>query len=143
MFIVPYFIRKPLESTDFKVSTLWIFLSGGKTVWETDEAKCSEKFMIDNYLTPNGLLGKVHKTTKTTLFFELDERTQIDNFYTWTEFLKTNSEIPAVDIFRPFVWLGNSKLGEKDEWGWYEECEQISLGKFGSLIDIWTGVSKV
>lgn len=134
MLIVPY----KLQDENKCLWTLWLFLSNGKTVWETDEENCSEQFILDNYLTPNGLFGKV-KIIGKTLYFELNEKTNIDNFYTWTEFLKQESEIPKVDLFRPFTWIGES-IGEKDQWGWYEECEQVSLGKVG-LIEIWTTVA--
>lgn len=143
MFIVPYFTRNPLVNSDFKLTTLWIFLSGGVNIWETDEQNCSEEFIIDNYLTPNGIYGKVRKMTKTTLFFEIDERTNIDSFYTMSDFLKNNMEITPVDMFRPFVWLGDSNVGERDEWGWYEECERVSLGKFGNLGELWTSISEI
>jgi hypothetical protein len=132
MLIVPYF--------PIKDKTLWVFLSGGTAVWETDEAKCSEKFIVDNYLTPNGLFGKVKKFTKTTLFFELDNRTNINNFYTWSEFLEKEAPIPNVDIFRPFIWLGDV-IGERDEWGWYEVCEEVYVGKIG-LIDLWVACAR-
>jgi hypothetical protein len=143
MFIVPYFLKKPVLNTDFNLVILWIFLSGGVNIWETDEENCSEKFIVDNYLTPNGIFGKVQKMTNTTLFFEIDERTDIDSFYTMTDFLKNNTEVTGVDIFRPFVWLGDSKVGERDEWGWYEECEKVSLGKFGNLGQLWTSISEL
>ena len=134
MLIVPYILRVEPQA----LTTLWIFLSNGKTVWETDEEICTEKFIIDNYLTPNGLFGKVRKIVNGTLYFELNEKTKIDKFYTWTEFLQKEIEIPKVDLFRPFIWLGDT-IGERDDWGWYEECEQICLGKIG-LIEIWNAV---
>ena len=135
MLIVPYKLQKESQ----QLWTLWIFLSNG-IVWETDEEKCSEKFILDNYLTPNGLFGK-SKIIGNTLFCELNEKTDINNFYTWTEFLKKEAEIPKVDLFRPFCWVGDS-IGEKDDWGWYEECEEVTLGK-AKLIDLWSGVKAV
>lgn len=134
MLIVPYKLQKESQ----QLWTLWIFLSNG-IVWETDEEKCSEKFILDNYLTPNGFFGKVRKIIGKTLYFEINEKTNIDNFYTWTEFLKKEVEIPKVDLFRPFIWLGES-IGQKDDWGWYEECEQVSLGKI-NLLEVWTQIS--
>jgi hypothetical protein len=136
MLILPYKLQQEGKS----LWTLWLFLSNGKTVWETDEEKCSEKFILDNYLTPNGLFGK-SKIIGNTLFCELNEKTDINNFYTWTEFLKKEAEIPKVDLFRPFCWVGDS-IGEKDDWGWYEECEEVTLGK-AKLIDLWSGVKAV
>jgi hypothetical protein len=134
MLIVPYKLQQEGKS----LWTLWIFLSNGKTVWETDEEKCSEKFILENYLTPNGLFGK-SKIIGNTLFCELNEKTNIENFYTWTEFLKKEVEIPKLDLFRPFCWVGDS-IGEKDDWGWYEECEEVTLGK-AKLIQIWTTIA--
>lgn len=135
MLIVPYTLHS--ESKSFW--TLWIFLSNGKTVWETDEEICSEQFIVENYLTPNGLFGKVRKIINGTLYFELDERTNINNFYTWAEFLEKEAEIPKTDLFRPFFWLGES-IGERDDWGWYEECEEVSIGKMG-LNKIWVEIA--
>jgi len=134
MLIVPY----KLQQESQRLWTLWLFLSNGKTVWETDEEICSQKFILDNYLTPNGLFGKV-KIIGKTLYCELNEKTNINNFYTWTEFLQKGAEISKVDLFRPFTWVGEV-LGEKDDWGWYEECEQVSLGKAG-LINLWTDIA--
>jgi len=136
MLILPYKLQQEGKS----LWTLWLFLSNGKTVWETDEEKCSEQFIQDNYLTPNGLFGK-SKIIGNTLFCELNEKTDINNFYTWTEFLQKEAEIPKVDLFRPFCWVGDS-IGEKDDWGWYEECEEVTLGK-AKLIDLWSGVKAV
>ncbi len=132
MLIVPYKLQ-----CENLIWTLWIFLSNG-LLWETDEEICSEKFILDNYLTPNGFFGKSTIIGK-ILYFELNEKTNMNNFYTWTEFLKKEAEIPKIDLFRPFTWLGEV-IGEKDEWGWYEECEQVSLGK-ASLLQIWTQVA--
>lgn len=136
MLIVPY----KLQQNNKSLWTLWVFLSNGTTIWETDEEKSSEKFILDNYLTPNGLFGK-GKIIGNILYFELNEKTNIDNFYTWTEFLQKEAEIPKVDLFRPFTWVGES-IGEKDDWGWYEECEQVSLGKVG-LINLWVAVKSL
>jgi len=133
MLIVPYKLQN-----EGAIWTLWLFLSNGKTVWETDEEKCSEKFILDNYLRPNGLFGKT-KIIGNTLYCELNEKTNINNFYTWTEFLQKEVDIPKVDLFRPFCWVGEA-LGKKDDWGWYEECEQVTLGKAG-LLQIWTSVA--
>ena len=69
MLIVPY----KLKREGSQLWTLWIFLSNGKTVWETDEEICSQKFILDNYLTPNGLFGKV-KIIGKTLYCELNEK---------------------------------------------------------------------
>jgi hypothetical protein len=132
MLIVPYKLQK-----EDLIWTLWIFLSNG-LLWETDEEKCSEKFILENYLTPNGFFGK-GKIIGKTFYFELNEKTNISNFYTWTDFLEKEAEIPKVDLFRPFVWVGEA-LGQKDDWGWYEECEQVSLGK-SSLLEVWTSVA--
>ena len=136
MLIVPY-KYKTQEAEPKLLSTLWLFLTNG-LVWETDEETCSEEFIIENYLTPNGLFGK-GKIVNGTLYFELDDRTNMNNFYTWTEFLEKEAEIPKMDLFRPFIWLGES-IGVRDEWGWYEECEKVSLGKIG-LIQIWVEIA--
>ena len=139
MLIVPYSLKKESEGS---LWTIWLFLSNGQTVWETDEENCSEQFILDNYLTPNGLFGKVRKIIGGTLYFELNDKTNIDNFYTWTEFLQKGAEkeIPQIDLFRPFVWLGEVDIGKRDDWGWYEECEKVSLGKI-SLIQLWIEIA--
>lgn len=151
MFIVPFFIKDSVESSvGFSIQTAWVFLTaGGTTVWETDETKesqCSEKFIIDNYLKPNGFVGKVWKKTKKTLFFEINlSSTNIENFYSWSDFLKKESHIPEqIELFRPFIWIGcgsGSESNESDnDWGWVEECREVSLGKFGTLADLWEGL---
>jgi hypothetical protein len=149
MFIVPFFKKNSVKSSaGFDIQTVWVFLTaGGTTIWETEEtndAKCSEKFVIENYLTPNGFIGKVFKKTKKTLFFEINlEATNIDNFYSWSDFLKKESPIPdQLELFRPFLWIGDAaaEVDEENDWGWMEECREVSLGKFGTLADLWDGL---
>jgi hypothetical protein len=142
MFIVPFFAKDSVKSSaGFSIETVWVFLTeGGTSVWETEEKSCSNKFIIDNYLTPNGLFGKVWKTTTNTLFFEINlNLTKIEDFYSWTDFLKTESPIPEqTELFRPFIWVGGG--GKDDDWGWIEECQGVSLGKFGNLANLWEGL---
>jgi hypothetical protein len=136
MFIVPYILKKESPNS----STLWLFLTNGSAVWETDEENCSQEFIVENYLTPNGFFGKA-KIIDKILYYKLDKRTDMSNFYTWAEFLEKEVEIPKTDLFRPFIWLGE-EIGERDDWGWYEECEQISLGKIG-LIQLWVDMKSL
>jgi hypothetical protein len=138
MFIIPYFLKNPTESnTEFKLWTAYIFLMGGKTIWETEEVKCTEKNVIKTYLEPNGFFGKTTHLTKTALFFEIDlKKTNIKNFYFWTEVLDES------DVFRPFVWLGELGPGKEDGWCWGDQCKTISLGKFGNALDFWKNLSE-
>ena len=143
MVIIPYFFKKPANEGSIAMRTLWVFLTaGGTAVWETDEAdaKASDKFIIDNYLTPNGLFGMPGMRANrknSAIFIELDmNKTNINNFYSWSDFLKTGTNLPEnIEIFRPFILLDNN-----DEWGWKEECKKYSLGKFGSLHNLLEGL---
>ena len=135
MLIVPY----TLSQNSKNLWNLWVFLSNGKTIWETDEEICSAQFIVENYLNPNGLFGIVRKIVDGTLYFELDTTTNINNFYTSTEFLEKEAEIPKIDLFRPFFWVGES-MGQRDDWGWYEECEEISLGRL-RLSEVWVQIA--
>jgi hypothetical protein len=44
-----------------------------------------------------------------------------------------------MDIFRPFIWV-DSEDNKEDDWGWREECQGVSFGKFGTLEDLWEGL---
>jgi len=142
MYIIPYFLTEPQKGSHFHIKTAWVFLkNGGATVWETDEAKCTEKFISENYLIPNGFHGKVTKRTKTSLFFQIDmAKTKIQDFYSWSDFLKKEETVPThIDIFRPFFWV-DSEDNKDDDWGWREECKSVCFGKFGTLEDLWEGL---
>jgi hypothetical protein len=73
--------------------------------------------------------------------FKMDDKTDFSDLYKWSEFLQEAKDIPDVFVLRPFIWIGN-KPGECDEWGWREECEGVSLGRFGTLADLWSMLSK-
>lgn len=137
MLIVPYSLCHENIGLN-SLWTLWVFLSKG-VLWETDEEICSGQFIIDNYLTPNGFFGTIRKIVNGAVYFELDCRTKINNFYTWSEFLEKETEIPQIDLFRPFFWVGE-ELGDRDDWGWQEECEEISLGRL-NLSQVWVDVA--
>ena len=142
MYIIPYFLTESKKGSHFYIKTAWVFLkNGGMTVWETDEATCTEKFILENYLTPNGFFGKITKRTKTSVFFQIDTtKTILNDFYSWSDFLKKEAEIPnTADMFRPFFWV-DSEDNKDDDWGWHEECKDVSFGKFGTLADLWEGL---
>lgn len=132
MFIVPYYIETTKSQFEFKLTTLWLFLTNeGTTVWETDEKKPTADFILREYLTPNGFYGKVKCIKENTLYFEIDtEKTKIQNFYNWIDDL-TNEE-----VWRPFFYVSDNDFS-KNCWGWKEMNETNMLGSFGSIERIW------
>ena len=115
MQIIPYYIEEQTPKT--KVA--WVFLmKGGKNPWQTDEkGKLTNKFIVDNYLTPNGFVGQVACVKGDIMYFQVKPAAmKMGDFYTWTDFLKDAKEIPSdTDIWRPFVlfddkaWTTESK----------------------------------
>jgi hypothetical protein len=148
MFIIPYyFVKDEVQSkTEFKLWKAYVFLTGGE-IWESLESleslktckgkkKTPASQIVDSYLTPNGFVGRVTLVTKTALYYEVDqEKTNLKNFYYWTD-----SHENAEDVFRPFTWLGDTRPGQEDDWGWSEECNSLLLGKFGTATDLWKGL---
>jgi hypothetical protein len=143
MFIIPYYLDETVKSSsEFKLWKAWVFLAnGGKQVWETDEP-CSVKEVVDNYLTPNGFLGTVVHSTKTCVYFKIDKSMDLSNLYTWKEFLEKAEDVADVPVLRPLIWVGD-KPGVKDDWGWSEQCAEVSLGKYGSLEKLWERIGSV
>jgi len=138
MYIIPYYI-KTKEVDNFKLTTAWIFMAkGGIRAWETDEPKLSEKEVVDLYLNPNGLHGKILCMKENTVYFEVDcKKTKLTDFYNWTDFLdKGESVPPELDIWRPFVWVSDTNVSpsKKDAWGWEGEVKDIHIQKFWSTI---------
>ena len=151
MFIVPYYIEKPVKSKLFTTWKAWVFLAnGGTEVWmsEADTRRVSEegesskhqKEVINNYLAPNGFAGKTrYDKNANCLYMEITPTTDFSDLYTWTEMLKEAKDIPREFILRPFVWIGDSP-GQADEWGWREQCEKVSLGGYGTIATLWDGM---
>ena len=152
MFIIPYYIEKPVKSKVFTSWKAWVFLAnGGKEVWisEADTRRGSEagqsneetqKDIVENYLTPNGFTGKTRYDKKANcLYMEISPKTDFSDLYTWSEMLKDAKDIPNEFILRPFVWIGDSP-GASDEWGWREQCEKVALGNYGSIATLWDGM---
>lgn len=137
MFIIPYYIEDPVESkATFKMWKAWVFLAnGGTMIWETD-GPCTADEAIANYLQPNGFVGNTRYHKKTDCLYMNIKGMDFSDVYTWTEFLKEDTDIPNEFILRPFVWVGESP-GLVDDWGWREQCEKVSLGKFGNLATLW------
>lgn len=152
MFIVPYYIEKPVKSKLFTTWKAWVFLgNGGTQVWMSEadkseaESEAAEKTkdVIANYLTPNGFTGKSrHDKKKNCLYMEISPNTDFSDLYTWSEMLKEAKDIPNEFILRPFVWIGDSP-GTSDEWGWREQCEKVSLGGYGTIATLWDGITTV
>jgi len=153
MYIVPYYLEESVQTSpklgggaaapttlsEFKLWKAWVFLvNGGKQVWETEEP-CSVKEVVANYLTPNGFLGKVVHSTKTCVYFKIDRAMNLSDLYSWKEFLERAEDIPDVPVLRPVIWVGD-KPGVKDDWGWSEQCAEVSLGKYGTLEKLWQGL---
>ena len=118
MYIIPYYIHEQLGGRIF-----WVFLSqGGKKGWKTDEiGTLTNKFIENNYLIPNGFVGKSICVKGDCLYFRVDPSAmKMSDFYTWTEFLKMGKPIPSdIDIWRPFVWV--------DDEGWNNEAEKAPI----------------
>lgn len=154
MFIIPYYLDETIQSspkvgggaeapttTEFKLWKAWVFLAnGGKQVWETDEP-CNTQETIDKYLTPNGFVGQ-HTFYKGSLYFKMDKSMNLTDLYSWKEFLEKAEDIPDVPVLRPLLWVGD-KPGVKDDWGWSEQCAQVSLGKYGTLEKLWERIVSV
>ena len=144
MFIVPYYIEKPLKSKLFTTWKAWVFLgNGGTQVWTSEEGESSkhQKEVINNYLAPNGFAGKTRYDKKANcLYMEITPTTDFSDLYTWSEMLKEAKDIPKEFILRPFVWIGDSP-GTSDEWGWREQCEKVCLGAYGSIATLWDGIT--
>jgi hypothetical protein len=150
MFIIPYYIEKPIKTKLFTTWKAWVFLgNGGTQVWmseadqsEADQSEAgeSQKEVINNYLAPNGFAGKTRYDKKANcLYMEISPDTDFSDLYTWGEMLKEAKDIPREFILRPFVWIGDSP-GQADEWGWREQCEKVSLGAYGSIATLWDGM---
>lgn len=141
MHLIPYFLhRASAEKSQFQMWILWVFLpQGGTHVWQTDEESPSQEFVVQEYLEPNGFLGKVKSFDSNLCLYEIDPlKTKFSDFFLWTEFLKANKEIPPTcDIWRPFFWIGTRELGAQDEWCWKEETESLMLSSFGSVSTLW------
>ena len=140
MFIVPYYIEKPVKTKLFTAWKAWVFMgNGGTEVWTSDAGETSKQ-VVANYLTPNGLTGKTRYDKKANcLYMEISPNTDFSDLYTWTEMLKDAKDIPREFILRPFIWIGDSP-GLADEWGWREQCENVSLGSYGSMATLWDGI---
>ena len=141
MFIVPY-ILEPYHTSksEFKIWISWIFMvNGGKAIWETDEDSIGEREVVKQYLEPNNLFGTVKYCDSNVLLLEIDaKRTKFSEFYNWTDMLE--GRIPAsnaIELWRPWMWIGESAFGNTDSWGWKQEVDAIPLGKFGTVDTLW------
>ena len=137
MFIIPFYTNpKAYSDSKFYLTTAWCFMSGsGKTVWEIED-NITKKELIDKYLTPNGIFGEIVLKGSVWLV-KISHLTNISEFYSWKDFLVESKKPEAEEIWRPFIWLGDTQPGLEDDWGWDEECKTTSLGKFGSILDLW------
>ena len=139
MYIVPYMLDPPIKSkAGFHLFKAQVFLANGGKVWE-EEGTPQE--IVDTHLTPNGIHGKITSTKKNCLMFKMDNKTDFSDLYKWEEFLQEAKDISDVFVLRPFIWIGD-KPGESDEWGWKEECDTLSLGRFGTLTYLWSMLKK-
>jgi hypothetical protein len=100
MFIVPY---------TKKGNILWVFMKDG-ALWKTDEKNLTAKKIVELYLEPNGFLGRmvcVKGAPSDYAYFEIDERTNMGDFYMWDEILEKGGEL--ADVWRPFFALEDCK----------------------------------
>ena len=131
MYILPYYIVKS-SATEFKAQTAWIFLECGKKLWETENKKLTNKQVINEYLIPNGFVGRCVCVKENVMYFEVDpSKMKMSEFYTWTDFLSEEKPIPQnLDIWRPFLLLGEPA----DDYFWKSEAEYFPfLNSFWSL----------
>jgi len=155
MFIIPYYISSlrsdSKEKENFKLTTAWIFMAkGGAKFWETDEATLNEKEVVELYLNPNGLCGKVFCVKDNIMYFEVDRvKTRLGDFYNWVDFLDKGESIPSdLDVWRPFILVNgandanaanaanapNDKMNKDDIWGWQAEVKNTMIQKFCSVV---------
>jgi hypothetical protein len=145
MFIIPYYIEKPVKSKLFTTWKAWVFMAnGGKELWsDAADEENKVKDVVANYLTPNGFTGKTrHDKKANCLYMDINPestRTDFSDLYTWVEMLKDAKDIPNEFILRPFIWIGDTP-GAVDEWGWREQCENVSLGGYGTIATLWDGI---
>jgi hypothetical protein len=152
MWILPYFFSdshdtQQQKAAKFPICIAWMFLAGGgSSVWETEDTtpvRSEQKDVLDSvyreYCEENGLYGAPFFSEEhQTLFVHIDiQKTKIEDFYTWTDFLKSKG-LPGNDlqIWRPFFWLGSS-TSETDIFGWRACAEETCLGSFGPVTKIW------
>jgi len=139
MYIIPY-ILEPYHTSksEFKLWITWIFMvNGGKAVWETDEKSIGANEVVKEYLEPNSLFGNVKFCDSNVLLFEIDtKRTKFSDFYNWNDMLD-GRVADSAELWRPWMWVGDTEMGGKDSWGWKQEMETLSLGKFGTADTLW------
>jgi len=137
MYLIPFFIEEPkITSLGCKMWTVWVFTSkGGKEIWQTEKRKVDT--IVQEEFLNNNLYGSVIPTIqKDVLLYKIDtEATNISEFYTWKDMLQGTS--CHEEIWRPFFWVGTSRYGETDEWGWEDEAKEIRLGPFGTVDTLW------
>jgi hypothetical protein len=134
MYIVPYYLvpSTKSEETGFHMWTAWIFLrNGGKDLWETDEkGTVPNKTVIKKYLTENGFAGQCTCVKGDIMYFKVDcSAMKMSDFYKLTDFIGAGKPVPNdIDIWRPFFWVGEERLGEDDAYSW--NTEAALAGKF-------------
>lgn len=112
-------------------------VNGGKAVWETDEKSIGANEVVKEYLEPNSLFGNVKFCDSNVLLFEIDtKRTKFSDFYNWNDMLD-GRVADSAELWRPWMWVGDTEMGGKDSWGWKQEMETLSLGKFGTADTLW------
>jgi hypothetical protein len=141
MFIIPY-ILEPYHTSksEFKIWITWIFMvNGGKAIWETDETSIGEREVVKQYLEPNNIYGTVKFCNSDVLLVEIDtKRTKFSEFYNWNDMLQDRiTDVASTELWRPWMWIGESEFGNKDSWGWKQEVDTIPLGKFGTVDTLW------
>lgn len=137
MQILPYYITERKLPIGCTFWTLWIFLaSSGNEVWTTDEGDTKET-VVQEYLIDNGLFGEEKQTSiKDMLLYKVDTtKTNLKDFHTWSD--KLSNDTSVENVWRPFFWIGDSMYGERDTWGCKEEVDQLKLGKFKNIGEIW------
>lgn len=138
MYIIPYYIDTKIAE-QFKLTTAWIFMAkGGAKFWETDEPSLKPDEVVQGYLEPNGLRGKIFCVKDNTVYFEVNlDTTKVADFYTWTEFLEKGETVPCdLDVWRPYMWIGDTDKSpsDKDSWGWDGEVRDAQIQKFWTTI---------
>jgi hypothetical protein len=137
MILIPYYLREKSLSIGCKLTTMWLFLAdSGKQPWTIDD---DTDTLEKEYCNDNGIFGSVSRPKEGVILYKVDtEKTNIDDFHTWSDVLAGATPDHA---WRPFFWLGDigQNLGDIDRWGWKEEIS-LKLGTL-SLAELWDMVS--
>lgn len=88
MKVLPFILKQ--KQAALHMTNLCLFLAhGGRSFWQTEEAIVSDKTLQEDYLLPNGMIPKRIFATNHLIYVWIDEeKTKLNDFYTWEEAYK-------------------------------------------------------